>query len=61
MEKADGEIQIGHEIGHAASGIIFQRRSKSLNQASLSPFTSTTYSWCPEGDLNPHGLAACGF
>ncbi len=17
--------------------------------------------WCPEGDLNPHGLAACGF
>ncbi len=18
-------------------------------------------SWCPEGDLNPHGLAACGF
>jgi hypothetical protein len=19
------------------------------------------FSWCPEGDLNPHGLAACGF
>jgi hypothetical protein len=19
------------------------------------------FHWCPEGDLNPHGLAACGF
>src|SRR5271156_5135556 len=22
---------------------------------------SDLFYWCPEGDLNPHGLAACGF
>ena len=23
--------------------------------------SSSLKAWCPEGDLNPHGLAACGF
>ena len=61
QQKVSEENQIGHEIGARCECGAFQRSPKEHQLALLNPFASASYLWCPEGDLNPHGLAACGF
>jgi hypothetical protein len=44
----------------AANGYLWQQKKIATMLVAILLIT-LLFSWCPEGDLNPHGLAACGF
>jgi hypothetical protein len=47
---------LSHEIGHVSPTDQNDPPPRSIDKALESIFC-----WCPEGDLNPHEVALCGF
>jgi len=53
--ELNGNLSLGLGVLSVAAS-----RLQSQEERLLENYTADSRAWCPEGDLNPYGLAACG-